>query len=217
MERPGDRRKLGAETAVRLRDLRATKIQVEGDMKACRADLRWTNLKYSKFGAKVTGCRGAGGMVTLATMLLAACAGRTPPPPSGARQAIEAAVARYVAASNRGDAETLASLYADDAMLLPPDHEPIRGRQAIGDFWRQGTDEGLRVTTLTVEVDGNIGYLVGRYNLPSTDEEPADSGKYVMCLKRQRDGSWKLTADIWNRSGEDGGDEEDGGTGPAIT
>jgi ketosteroid isomerase-like protein len=98
-------------------------------------------------------------------------------------------------------------MYADDAVLLPPDHEPVRGRAAIGDFWRQGTDEGLEVTTLTVEVDGNLGYLVGRYHLPATDEEPADSGKYVMCLRRQRDGSWKLTADIWNRSGDDEEDE----------
>ena len=107
-------------------------------------------------------------------------------------------------------------MYADDAVLLPPDHEPIRGRAAIGDFWRQGTDEGLEVTTLTVEVDGNLGYLVGRYNLPATDEEPADSGKYVMCLKRQRDGVWKLTADIWNRSGDD--EEEAVGRGePSIS
>jgi uncharacterized protein (TIGR02246 family) len=123
---------------------------------------------------------------------------------------------RYVEASNRGDAEGLASLYADDAVLLPPDHEPVRGRAAIGEFWRQGTDEGLEVTTLTVEVDGNLGYLVGRYHLPATDEEPADSGKYVMCLKRQRDGDWKLTADIWNRSGEDE-DTDDGRGGPSIS
>ena len=108
-----------------------------------------------------------------------------------------------------GDADALADLYADDAMLLPPDHEPIQGREAIGDFWRQGTDEGLEVTTLTVEVEGDLGYLVGRYNLPATDEEPADSGKYVMCLKRQRDGSWKLTADIWNRSGDADEDDDD--------
>ena len=186
-------------------------------MRACCADRLETTSKYSKFSARMTGWRGAGWMVTLATGLAAACAGRTQPPAPGARQAIEAAVARYVAASNRGDAEALAALYADDAMLLPPDHEPIRGRQAIGEFWRQGTDEGLEVTTLTVEVDGDVGYLVGRYNLPPTDEEPADSGKYVMCLKRQRDGSWKLTADIWNRSAEDDGDGDDAGPAPSIT
>ena len=65
-------------------------------------------------------------------------------------------------------------------------------------------------------VDGDLGYLVGRYHLPATDEEPADSGKYVMCLKRQRDGVWKLTADIWNRSGE-AEDVEDRRGAPSIT
>ncbi len=185
-------------------------------MKACQADLLWTNQKSSKFSARMTGWRGAGWMVTLSVAALAGCGARAHPVAPGSRQAIEAAVARYVAASNRGDADALAALYADDAMLLPPDHEPIKGRQAIGEFWRQGTDEGLEVTTLTVEVDGDIGYLVGRYHLPPTDEEPADSGKYVMCLRRQRDGSWKLTADIWNRSGDDEV-ENDRGPAPSIS
>lgn len=158
----------------------------------------------------------------MAVMALVAAIGGCNPRPApstdpAARQAIESAIRRYVDASNKGDAATLASLYADDAMLLPPDHEPIRGREAIGAFWRQGTDEGLEVTNLAVEVEGNLGYLVGRYHLPATDEEPADSGKYVMCLKRQRDGSWKLTADIWNQSGDDAADDDDSSPSPAIT
>jgi len=124
-------------------------------------------------------------------------------------QGIEAAVSRYVAASNRGDADALTQLYADDAVLLPPAHEPIEGREAIGAFWHQGTDQGLEVTTLKVEVNGDLGYQVGRYHLPATDEEPADSGKYVMCLKRQLDGSWKLTADIWNSSGDSNDDSDE--------
>jgi uncharacterized protein (TIGR02246 family) len=123
-----------------------------------------------------------------------------------------------VAASNQGDAAGLAELYADDAVLLPPDHEPIRGRAAIRAFWDQGTDEGLEVSNLAVEANGNLGWLVGRYHLPATDEEPADSGKYVMCLKRQPDGSWKLTADIWNRSGDDDEADDDESTpGPSIS
>jgi uncharacterized protein (TIGR02246 family) len=152
-----------------------------------------------------TTCLGA----AAALAVLAGCGGRLPAGEPASRKAIEAAVRRYVAASNEGDADALASLYADDAVLLPPDHEPVQGRDAIGAFWREGTDEGLEVTNLTLEVDGNLGYLVGRYHLPATTEEPADSGKYVMCLKRQPDGSWKLTADIWNRSsGDDEGDDE---------
>ena len=144
-----------------------------------------------------------GGIALMA--VLAACRGRAVPDPA-ARQAIEAAVTRYVAASNRGDADALMELYAEDAVLLPPDHEPIEGREAIGKFWRQGTDQGLEITTLRVDTDGKLGYLVGRYRLPATDEEPADSGKYVMCLARQNDGSWKLTADIWNSSNADDDD-----------
>jgi uncharacterized protein (TIGR02246 family) len=154
--------------------------------------------EYSKIEAKMTPLR-IGGLGIVA--LVAACQGRVDRPPDPfARKAIEAAVTRYVAASNRGDADALMQLYAEDAVLLPPDHEPIVGREAIRDFWRQGTDEGLEVTTLRVETDGRLGYLVGRYTLPATKDEPADSGKYVMCLARQRDGSWKLTADIWNSS-----------------
>ena len=70
------------------------------------------------------------------------CSGRAAPEPA-AREAIEAAVTRYVAASNRGDADALMELYTEDAVLLPPDHEPIEGREAIGKFWRLGTDQGL--------------------------------------------------------------------------
>jgi uncharacterized protein (TIGR02246 family) len=160
----------------------------------------------------MTGRAGIGLACLLSAALVSACASTPKPPEAGARRAIEAAVRRYVTASNEGDAKALADLYADDAVLLPPDHEPVRGREAIGAYWSQGTDEGLEVTTLAVEVDGDLGYLVGRYNLPATEEEPADSGKYVMCLKRQRDGSWKLTADIWNQSGE--GDEDDDARAP---
>ncbi|HEU5039467.1 MAG TPA: SgcJ/EcaC family oxidoreductase [Gemmatimonadales bacterium] len=150
-------------------------------------------------------------------LLLAGCRDRVPPADPSARRAIEAAVSRYVAASNRGDAEALTELYTEDAVLLPPDHAAIHGREAIGEFWRQGTDSGLAVRTLRVEVDGSIGYLVGQYNLPPTDEEPADSGKYVMCLRRQRDGSWKLSADIWNSSAEDEPDSDEPGPAPSVT
>jgi uncharacterized protein (TIGR02246 family) len=148
-------------------------------------------------------------LLGLLSGLAAGCTGAKPVPDRTDRQGIEAAVSRYVAASNRGDADALTQLYAEDAVLLPPSHEPIEGRDAIGAFWHQGTDQGLEVTTLKVEVNGDLGYLVGRYHLPATEEEPADSGKYVMCLKRQSDGSWKLTADIWNSSGDSTDDAEE--------
>jgi uncharacterized protein (TIGR02246 family) len=209
MERPGERRKLGAESAGRLRDLRATNIQENGEVTTCQAGQRETQpMKPSKIDAKMTVRPGSALLLGLASGLVA-CAAVRPVTGRSDRQGIEAAVSRYVAASNRGDADALTRLYADDAVLLPPAHEPIEGREAIGAFWHRGTDQGLEITTLKVEVNGELGYLVGRYHLPPTDEEPADSGKYVMCLKRQVDGSWKLTADIWNSSGDSSDDADD--------
>lgn len=149
---------------------------------------------------------------------LAGCATPSGESSTADRKAVEATVSRYVEATNKGDAEALAQLYDDNAVLLPPDHQPVEGRAAIGKFWRQGTDEGLAVTTLRLDVQGGIGYLVAQYTLPETDEEPADSGKTVMCLKRQRDGSWKVTADIWNSSVADEDDDDDDTTpAPSIS
>jgi uncharacterized protein (TIGR02246 family) len=187
---------------------------MEGNMGAGPADPR-DAAKSSKNGAKMTAHSGFRPFLGLLAAGLAGCAGRPPVPDAASRGAIEATVDRYVAASNEGDAEALAELYADDALLLPPDHEPIHGREAIVEFWRQGTDEGLEVSTLRLEVDGDVAYLVGRYRLPPTEEEAADSGQYVLCLKRQPDGAWRLTADIWNGSGESderGPDGESPGT-----
>ena len=155
-------------------------------------------------------------LTALVSTLTACSQGAATDQPS-ARRAIQAAVGRYVDASNQGDVETLTSLYADDAVLLPPDHAPVEGRKAIEEFWRQGTDQGLRVTTLRLEVAGDVGYLIGRYNLPATTKEEADSGKYVMCLKRQPDGAWKLTADIWNSSNNDDESSDEPSKLPSIS
>lgn len=177
------------------------KSRLRVNCRSAKADQEKALGKPSKIDAKMTASSRFMGF--MAVVGLAGCSGHPAAPEPAARQAIEAAVTRYVNASNRGDADALMELYAEDAVLLPPDHEPIEEREAIGEFWRRGTDQGLEVSTLRVDTDGQLGYLVGRYRLPATEEEPADSGKYVMCLKRQADGSWKLTADIWNSSGEE--------------
>jgi len=54
--------------------------------------------------------------------LLAGCDTASDDSPAADRKAVEATVNRYVEATNKGDADALAQLYEDDAVLLPPDH-----------------------------------------------------------------------------------------------
>src|SRR5215207_5421790 len=153
MERPGERRNVVTETAECLRDLRATNIQVGREHEGPDVSGLQDVANSSKNGAKMTASPRFRSLLGMLAALFAGCRGESPALQAASRGAIEATVDRYVTASNESDAEALAALYADDALLLPPDHEPIHGREAIVEFWRHGTDEGLEVSPLRLEVD----------------------------------------------------------------
>jgi ketosteroid isomerase-like protein len=171
-------------------------------------------MEYSNLGARMAGAA-----------LLGLLLGCRPGPPNDdagtlarTRQALTDATARYVAASRGGDAHALAALYEERAILLPPDDEPVEGRAAIEAYWRRALEDGLELHTTRVEASGPVAYSIGRWSLPATDTEAADSGKLVLCWKRV-DGSWQLTADIWNGSAppDSTDDEESPGSGIPIT
>lgn len=119
------------------------------------------------------------------------------------RQAIEQAVQKFIEAFKRGDAAAVASLYAEDAKLLPPNQRTARGREAIRQFWQGVMDMGVKEADIEiqeVEAQGDTAYEVGRYTLTiqqGNGERASDAGKYVVIWKRQGDG-WKLAVDIFN-------------------
>ena len=119
--------------------------------------------------------------------------------PEREKAALERVVQDYVRANADEDAGALASLYADDALLLPPDEGLVEGRERIRTFWSDGMEPGLQITPVRVEIHGDAGLVVGRYTVPEHPDTPADSGKCVLMLKRSGLG-WKITADIWNTS-----------------
>jgi len=121
-----------------------------------------------------------------------------------ARAGIEAANAKFSAAFEHGDAATVAALYTQDAIVLPPDGEMVKGRQAIGEFWKATSKSGVKsakLTTVDVGRSGDIAYEVGTVLLtvqPEGKEPATASAKYLVVWKRQADGSWRLHRDIWN-------------------
>jgi len=121
-----------------------------------------------------------------------------------ARAGIEAANAKFSKAFETGDADVLATLYTADAIAFPPDHEMVKGRKAIGEFWKATQQSGVKsavLTTVDVGRSGDVAYEVGTVLLTIQPQDKAAttaSAKYVVVWKRQADGSWQLHRDIWN-------------------
>jgi ketosteroid isomerase-like protein len=123
-----------------------------------------------------------------------------------ARKAVEAANARFREAVRLGRAGDIAALYTDDASILPPHQDLIKGRDKIEAFWRAGLESGIKDAVLmTGEVDVAGGRIseIGSYTLkiwPEGKTAYEDKGKYLVIWRRESDGSVKLESDIWNSS-----------------
>ena len=51
------------------------------------------------------------------------------------RAEVDEANRRFMEAMGRGDAASVAALYTEDAVVLPPDAPMISGRSGIEEFW----------------------------------------------------------------------------------
>ena len=144
------------------------------------------------------------GLAAAVVCLASVRAGAKGDPVAEARAAIEAANAKFSKAFEAGDAEGVAALYTPDAIVLPPDREMVKGRRAIGDFWKSTHQSGVKsaaLTTVDVGTSGNLAYEVATVLLtiePQGKTATSASAKYVVVWKRQADGSWRLHRDIWN-------------------
>ncbi len=122
------------------------------------------------------------------------------------RAAIAAIDKKFMEDVNRGDAAAGAAAYTDDAVLMPPNHSPLEGKQAIrkylAEIGSQLQASNFQLSILEVDVQGDTTIVRGTYSssftVPGTDAPMEDRGKTLNVWKRQADGSWKLHRDIWN-------------------
>ncbi len=119
-------------------------------------------------------------------------------------QEIKDGADRFEAAFNRGDAETIAADYAEDALLLPPESPAERGRQAVQSGYAELFKAGWKNVTMgSIEMgsDGDLAYHVGTYAMDVPTNEGTTNrvkGKYLDVYKRQGDGSWKIQVTMFN-------------------
>ncbi|HEV8232170.1 MAG TPA: DUF4440 domain-containing protein [Thermoanaerobaculia bacterium] len=108
-------------------------------------------------------------------------------------------------AYNSGDDKKVASFYAEDAVVLPPDSDLVRGRAAIEEFWAGAHKAGIknmRLEVLDAESSGNYAVETGKATADVQPEGQAaattETFKYVVVWKKQKGGEWKIIRDIWN-------------------
>jgi uncharacterized protein (TIGR02246 family) len=106
---------------------------------------------------------------------------------------------RWVAAANAKDAAGLAALYTDDALLMPTNMASVKGRAAIQSSWKGMLDQGAHDISLK-KVGGaqaaDWGYEVGTYS--AMFGTSPDKGKYMLSVKKGKDGKWLIHEDIFN-------------------
>jgi ketosteroid isomerase-like protein len=113
----------------------------------------------------------------------------------------EAAAARDLEGSVAG--------LTSDAIMLPPDEPPVVGRAAIREYMRAafGTPNfsvSWTTDTIVVAASGDMAYSFARsrYTFPGRSGAPGTVdtayAKGVNVWRRDADGRWRATADIWN-------------------
>jgi len=121
----------------------------------------------------------------------------------GADKAVlEAGAAKFMEAFNSEDADALAALFSDDAVMLPPNAPAIFGRDAIRADNREAfelVDHAIELEDLEIKIEGDLGYKAGRYRVRNKDDSLIDRGKYIE-IWRKVDGQWTIHRDIWNSS-----------------
>lgn len=116
------------------------------------------------------------------------------------REAINDGNRHFGSAVARKDYAGLASLYTDNAMVLPPDGPIVTGKSAIEEFWRSAANAlgltGAVLKTRHLEVAGDTACEVGEANLKLGEKQLRV--KYVVVWMKGGDGNWRLHRDIWN-------------------
>ncbi|MCL4793220.1 MAG: SgcJ/EcaC family oxidoreductase [Bryobacteraceae bacterium] len=119
--------------------------------------------------------------------------------------AIQAVSDARAEAFRRGDAAAIAARFTNDGLLMAPGVPAARGREAVRAYYQKLFDEfeaDLESGYDEVEVSGDLAFGRGFAKVTVRPrhggEAQSSTAKYINILRRQPNGEWLTTHDIWN-------------------
>jgi uncharacterized protein (TIGR02246 family) len=111
----------------------------------------------------------------------------------------------FEAALRAGDADAMAAMYAENAVLMPPNAPAAKGKAAIRGYWAgllsTASKSDLRLTIDDVSVSGDTAVERGAWKVMVTPKDGSadfnDGGSYVIVWQN-RGGKWQAMSDIYN-------------------
>lgn len=140
-------------------------------------------------------------ILTVAVCVLAAAALLAAPPDDPALAKVREA---YAAAVNAGDAAKVAGLYTPDGIEMPPNQPMVKGQAAIEAYHKQLNAMGqfnLAITTAEAKASGATAFDSGTYKQTiklKTGRTIDETGKYLVVLKKDAGGQWKIAHVSYN-------------------
>lgn len=100
----------------------------------------------------------------------------------------------YEKAWQAHDAGALAELFTEDGFVMASSRTPVRGRAAIRAAYANSGGQ-LSLRALAFSTAGDAGFIIGAFG---RSPGSADTGKFVLALRRGDGGRWLIMADMDN-------------------
>ncbi|MCI0691456.1 DUF4440 domain-containing protein [candidate division KSB1 bacterium] len=120
---------------------------------------------------------------------------------------IKAVNEAYVSAWLKNDSTAVIKTLAPNAVLIPQGSRAIEGMKAIKQFWwpsgGKTTVTAFTITTEEIGGEDELAYVRGAFTLSFIYEdannklERTNNGNYLMIVKRQADGAWRISHRVW--------------------
>lgn len=120
---------------------------------------------------------------------------------SNVDQALRDADEQWSKVAGAKDLDKTVAFYAEDAVVLPPNAPMVTSKAGIHDLWKGFLDSlsdiNWKTTRVQAAKSGEMALLVGTYELTMKDGTK-DKGKYCEVWKKQANGQWKCTTDMFS-------------------